>query len=75
MPRTRVVLVRAATRKANLVVVLGTERVVDDALLITPLVINRDGTIAGFPDKVQLDPSEKGTYWPALGGAYSRPAG
>lgn len=53
--------------KANLAVVLGTERVVDDALLATALVINRDGTIAGFQDKVQLDPSEDGLYSPGSG--------
>ncbi|HUK19724.1 MAG TPA: carbon-nitrogen hydrolase family protein [Bryobacteraceae bacterium] len=51
-----------AARKANLAVVLGTERIVDNALLVTVLVINRDGTIAGFQDKVQLDPSEESTY-------------
>jgi predicted amidohydrolase len=51
-----------AAAKANVVVVLGTERVVDGALLATALVINRDGTIAGFQDKVQLDPSEDGIY-------------
>jgi predicted amidohydrolase len=36
-------------------------------LFITALVINRDGTIAGFQDKVQLDPSEEGTYSPGSG--------
>ena len=41
---------------------LGTERVVDGALLATALVIDRDGTIAGFQDKVQIDPSEEATY-------------
>ena len=59
--------IAAAAAKATLVVVLGTERVVDDALLATALVINRDGTIAGFQDKVQLDPSEDGTYSPGSG--------
>jgi len=54
--------IRTAAAKANIAVVLGTERVVDGALLITALVINRDGTIAGFQDKVQLDPSEEATY-------------
>ena len=54
--------VAAAAAKANLAVVLGTERIVDGSLLISALVINRDGTIAGFQDKVQLDPSEEGTY-------------
>ncbi len=55
-------LAASAAAKANLAVVLGTERVVDNALLATALVINRDGTLAGFQDKVQLDPSEEGTY-------------
>ena len=57
-------VIRSAAAKANLAVILGTERVVDGALLATALVINRDGTIAGFQDKVQLDPSEEGTYSP-----------
>ena len=43
---------------------LGTERFVGDGLRITALVINRDGVVAGFQDKVQLDPSEEGTYSP-----------
>jgi predicted amidohydrolase len=59
--------IRTAAAKANLAVVLGTERVVDGALLITALVINRDGAVAGFQDKVQLDPSEEGTYSPGSG--------
>jgi len=56
--------IAAAAAKATVAVVLGTERMVDGdgALLATALVINRDGTIAGFQDKVQLDPSEEGTY-------------
>lgn len=54
--------IAAAARDANVAVILGTERVVDGALRITALVVNRDGTIAGFQDKVQLDPSEDGTY-------------
>jgi predicted amidohydrolase len=56
--------VASAAAKANLAVILGSERVVDGALLITALVVNRDGTIAGFQDKVQLDPSEEATYSP-----------
>jgi predicted amidohydrolase len=45
-------------------VVLGTERIVDGKPRLTALVIDRDGTIAGFQDKVQLDPSEESTYSP-----------
>ncbi len=54
--------IAAAAAKANVAVVLGTERIVDGALLITALVVNRDGTVAGFQDKVRIDPSEEGTY-------------
>ena len=54
--------VAAAAAKADIAVILGTERVVDNALFATALVINRDGTVAGFQDKVQLDPSEEGTF-------------
>ena len=59
--------VAAAAAKAGIAVVLGTERVVEGALLATALVINRDGTVAGFQDKVQLDPSEEDTYTPGSG--------
>ena len=48
--------------KANVAVVLSTERIVDGRLLATALVIDSDGTMVGFQDKVQLDPSEEGTY-------------
>jgi predicted amidohydrolase len=60
-------VVAGAAAKADVAVVLGTERIVDGALLISALVVNRDGAIAGFQDKVQLDPSEEGTYSPGLG--------
>jgi predicted amidohydrolase len=53
-----------AAAKANVTVILGTERIVDGALLASALVIQRDGAIAGFQEKVQLDPSEDGTYSP-----------
>jgi predicted amidohydrolase len=56
--------IAAAAQHGRIAVVLGTERVANDALLATALVVNADGTIAGFQDKVQLDPSEEGTYSP-----------
>jgi predicted amidohydrolase len=59
--------VAAAATKARIAVVLGTERLVDEALLITALVFNPDGTIAGFQNKVQIDPSEEGLYTPGSG--------
>jgi predicted amidohydrolase len=57
-------IIASAAAKADLAVVLGTERVVDGALLASALVVDRDGTVAGFQDKVQIDPSEEGTYSP-----------
>ncbi len=72
-PPDRVFLERAwsavarAAAKANVAVVLGTERVVEEKVLISALVVDRDGTIAGFQDKEQIDPSEEGTYMPGSG--------
>jgi len=59
--------IAAAAAKASVAVVLGTERAVDGTLLATALVINRDGSVAGFQDKVQIDPSEEATYTPGSG--------
>ena len=56
--------IAAAARQANVAVILGTERVENDAPVATALVINRDGSIAGFQDKVQVDPSEDDLYKP-----------
>jgi predicted amidohydrolase len=60
-------IIAAAAANANITVILGTERLVDGALVATALVINQDGSIAGFQDKVQIDPSEESTYTPGSG--------
>src|SRR6185295_10923337 len=52
----------AAAAKGNVAVIVGTERLVEAGLLITALVINKDGSREGFQDKVQIDPSEEITY-------------
>jgi predicted amidohydrolase len=59
--------VASAAMKDKIAVVLGTERVVDDHLVISALVVDRDGRVLGFQDKVQIDPSEEGTYSPGSG--------
>src|ERR1051325_7312460 len=59
--------IAAAAAEANVAIILGTDRLVDNAIVPTALVINRDGTIAGFQDKVQLDPSEDTIYSPGFG--------
>jgi predicted amidohydrolase len=53
-----------AANLAKVAVVLGTERITDAGLQITVCVINPDGSIAGWQDKGQIDPSE---VYPALG--------
>jgi predicted amidohydrolase len=55
-----------AARTAGITVILGTERVTDRGLQITACVINPDGTVAGWQDKGQIDPSEEAIY-PAFG--------
>jgi len=57
--------VAKAAKAAGITVVLGTERLTDRGLQITACVISPDGTVAGWQDKGQLDPSEEATY-PAL---------
>jgi len=59
--------IAAAAAKASVGVILGTERIVDGALRISALVIHADGRVAGFQDKVQLDPSEESTYTAGVG--------
>src|ERR1051326_3267456 len=56
--------VAESAANAKITTILGTERFIDCALRLTALVINADGSIAGFQDKVQLDPSEDRTYKP-----------
>ena len=55
-----------AARAARVTVILGTERVTNRGLQITACVIDADGTVAGWQDKGQIDPSEESTY-PAFG--------
>ena len=55
-----------AAKSGRITVILGTERVTDSGLQITACVIDPDGTIAGWQDKGQLDPSEQATC-PAFG--------
>jgi predicted amidohydrolase len=54
--------IAAAARKGGIAVVLGTERLAPEGLLATALVIQPDGALDGFQDKVQIDPSEEATY-------------
>jgi len=52
----------AMAGRLGLTVILGTEREVKGELRITARVTHPDGSLAGFQDKVQLDPSEEPLY-------------
>ena len=54
--------IATAAATHGVAVILGTERVQDQGVVLSALVINKDGTRAGFQDKVQIDPSEEVTY-------------
>lgn len=58
--------VAGAAKGSHITVILGTERVSDQGLQITTAVITPEGRVAGWQDKVQLDPSEEAIY-PAIG--------
>jgi predicted amidohydrolase len=55
-----------AAGTSNVAVVVGTERFVEGKLVATALVINADGSFAGFQDKVQIDPSEEPIFAPGF---------
>jgi predicted amidohydrolase len=54
-----------AARAASVAVVLGTERILDGALVMTAIVIDAAGQVLGYQDKAQVDPSEDGIYTPS----------
>src|SRR5258708_12075523 len=53
-----------AAGKATITVVLGTERVVDGALVASAIVTNDDGSVAGFQDKAPVGSAQRPTYVP-----------
>ena len=59
--------IAAVAAEVHVGVILGTDRIVDGKFRISALVIDRDGAIAGYQDKVQLDPSEEQMYVPGIG--------
>ncbi len=52
----------ASARTAGITVVLGTEKVAARGLMISALVLNPDGTVQGWQDKVQMDLAEDFSY-------------
>ena len=47
--------------------IVGLERVSSAGLLAAAMIVAPDGRLIGYQDKVQIDPSEEGTYIPGAG--------
>ncbi|MCA0374549.1 MAG: carbon-nitrogen hydrolase family protein [Gemmatimonadetes bacterium] len=60
-------LLAQTAHDAGIAAVIGTERVVDGAVRATALVLDAQGSVLGWQDKVQLDPSEDTLYAPGAG--------
>jgi predicted amidohydrolase len=54
--------IASAAGRAGVAAIVGTERVNGGLPILTALVVSADGTVAGFQDKVQIDPSEEAAY-------------
>jgi predicted amidohydrolase len=54
--------VASAAKGGQITVILGTERLTERGLQITACVIDPEGQVVGWQDKVQLDPLEETTY-------------
>jgi len=65
--------ISAAAAKANVAVVLGTERIINNALRATALVVNRDGTPLVSKTRFSSTLRRKAPIPSALEGAFSRP--
>lgn len=59
--------IREAAATIGVAAVVGVERVTTAGLIASALIVARDGHLLGYQDKVQIDPSEEGTYTPGHG--------
>jgi predicted amidohydrolase len=54
--------IRETAAATGVAAVVGVERVTTAGLIASAMIVARDGQLLGFQDKVQIDPSEEGTY-------------
>jgi predicted amidohydrolase len=59
--------IASAAGRTGVGAILGTERIIEGALRATALVVDQNGTITGFQDKVQIAPEEEGFHSPGTG--------
>lgn len=58
---------REAAATSGVGAIIGIERTSPAGLLASAMVVGPDGRLLGYQDKVQIDPSEEGTYVPGAG--------
>ncbi len=61
--------IRETAATTGVAAVVGMERMMPAGLLASVMIVANDGRLLGFQDKVQIDPSEEGTYTPGSGRA------
>ena len=61
--------IRETAATTGVAAVVGVERVMPAGLIASAMIVANDGRLLGFQDKVQIDPSEEGTYTPGGGRA------
>ena len=59
--------IRETVARTGVGAIVGVERITPAGLLASAMMVAPDGRLLGFQDKVQIDPSEEGTYRPGTG--------
>ncbi len=59
--------IREAAATTGVAAIVGLERVTTAGLVASAMIVGADGELQGYQDKVQIDPSEEGTYTPGHG--------
>ncbi len=59
--------IRETAATTGVAAIVGVERVTTAGLIASAMIMGQDGELQGYQDKVQIDPSEVGTYTPGHG--------
>lgn len=59
--------IREAAATTGGAAIIGVERMTTTGLVASAMIVGQDGELQGYQDKVQIDPSEEGTYTPGRG--------
>jgi predicted amidohydrolase len=59
--------IRETAVTTGVAAIVGVERATTAGLIASAMIVAQDGELLGYQDKVQIDPSEEGTYTPGHG--------